>query len=418
MSENPGLPPEWWQWQLKELWGFVGDSGERRRLEYARLVGAIAQIWERSGRAKEDRDSIVAGVAAVHRVTPSEARELLRHAELFASKAIREAAETGILTRLHLNVIDKTLAEVPVMDRDRVERQLLADAPKFEGNDFQKLAKRILLHLDQDGTAPDDRELVRPKREFHYDTRRDGSVVFRGYVEPEAGAKLAALMGPLAKPKSGKDPRTTAERQGDAFAEIIELAATSDDLPEHGGERPHLALTMSFDDFVTMRKPAEIEGEGLLDPESVLRIACDSKVMRVVLGAGDEILNIGRASRTIPNPIRRALIQRDKGCAFPACGTRPRQCHGHHIESWARGGGTSVENLVLLCGFHHRVIHHGDWTVTMVGGRPVFEHKWTKAGPTTQHDGSCGVAGAELGQIGIVGHEREARRSSRMAAGS
>jgi len=300
----------------------------------------------------------------------------VRHAELFARPAIRQAAEAGILTRQHLTVIDKTLAEAPVADRDRVEAALLDKAPQFEGKKFQALATRILLLLDQDGTAPDDRELVHPKREFHYDTRRDGSVVFRGYVDPEAGAKLAALMGPLAKPTSGKDPRTTAERQGDAFAEIIELASTSDDLPEHGGERPHLALTMSFEDFVELKKPAEVEGEGLLDPESALRIACDSTVMRVVLNADNEILNIGRSSRTIPNRIRRALIQRDKGCAFPGCGTRPRQCHGHHVKHWAKGGETGVENLVLLCGFHHRVVHHGDWAVTMVNRRPVFRHAW------------------------------------------
>jgi hypothetical protein len=285
-----------------------------------------------------------------------------------------------VLSRQHLNIIDKTLAEAPEADRDRVEAALLDDAPNFEGKKFQTIANRILLLLDQDGTAPDDRELVHPKREFYSTSRKDGSVVFRGRIDSETGAKLAALMSPLAKPKSGKDPRTAAEREGDAFAEIIELASTSDDLPEEGGERPHLALTMSFEDFVEMKKPAAVEGEGLMNPESVLRIACDSKVMRVVLGAGNEIMNIGRSSRTIPNAIRRALIHRDRGCAFPGCGTRPRQCHGHHVEHWAKGGETSADNLVLLCGFHHRVIHHGHWEVAMVNGRPVFTHEWMKAG--------------------------------------
>jgi Domain of unknown function (DUF222)/HNH endonuclease len=376
MSANPDRPRERWQWQLRELYAFLGESEDRRRAEYVQQVETVAAIWERSGRTKEDRDAIVANLMTIRRVSRGEAGELLRHAELFASPAVRAAAEAGVLTRHHLNVIDKTLAETPAADREKVETALLHDAPKFEGRKFEMLAKRILVHLDQDGAAPDDRELAYPRREFHYDTRRDGSVVFRGHVDPEAGATLAALMGPLAKPHSGTDPRTTAERQGDAFAEIIELAATSDDLPEHGGERPHLALTMSFADFVTMRKPAEIEGEGLLNPASVLRIACDSTVMRVVLGAEKESLSIGRASRIIPNTIRRALIQRDKGCAFLDCGARPRRCHGHHVEHWARGGDTALENLVLLCGFHHRVIHHGDWTVRMVHGRPVFEHKW------------------------------------------
>jgi hypothetical protein len=118
-----------------------------------------------------------------------------RPPERWQWQLVREAAEAGLLTRHHLNVIDRTLAEAPAADREKVETALLADAPKFEGRKFEMLAKRILLHLDQDGKAPDDRELAYPKREFHYDTRRDGSVVFRGYVDPESGAKLAALMG-------------------------------------------------------------------------------------------------------------------------------------------------------------------------------------------------------------------------------
>ncbi|QUQ62601.1 HNH endonuclease signature motif containing protein [Kutzneria sp. CA-103260] len=199
----------------------------------------------------------------------------------------------------------------------------------------EMVARRILLLLDQDGKEPEDRELAEPKRELHLASRKDGSVVFRGKVDPETGAKWAALIDPLAKPTSASDTRTTAERQGDALAEIIDLAAGSEDLPEAGGERPHLALTMSLKDFQEQRGTADVEGMGPMDAASARRIACDSKVMRVVLGAKSEPLDIGRASRTIPNQIRRALIIRDKGCAFPGCLRRPRQCHAHHVIHWA-----------------------------------------------------------------------------------
>jgi hypothetical protein len=103
-------------------------------------------------------------------------------------------------------------------------------------------------------------------------------------------------------------------------------------------------------------------------------------VMRAVIGANSEVLDIGRQHRTIPNHIRRALIIRDKGCAFPGCGTRPRQCHGHHVVSWAHGGPTSLDNLVLLCGAHHRLMHHGPWTVKIKDGRPVFSDGLAEAG--------------------------------------
>jgi hypothetical protein len=188
--------PEWWRQSDGELWRFVRESEERRRAEYVEQVEAVAQLRERTARAKEDRTSMVADLVALRRVTPAEARELLRHAELFASRGIREAAEAGVLNRQHLNVIDKTLTEAPESDREQVEAVLLDNAAKFEGDDFKKIAQRIVLLLDQDGNAPDD-ELTQSTREFHYHSRRDGTLEFRGHLDPESGAMLTALMSPF-----------------------------------------------------------------------------------------------------------------------------------------------------------------------------------------------------------------------------
>jgi hypothetical protein len=379
-NPEPSVDPEWWRQDERALWEGGEETAARLRADYASQVERVAQLWDRSGRAREDRVAIVAGLMSRWRLTRGEANELLRYAELFRRRAIREAAREGVLSRHHLKVIGKTLTQAPEPDRDKVEAALLDNAVMFDGRRFENIALRILQHLDQDGKAPDDRELAEPKREFHCSSRKDGSVVFRGHIDPEAGAKLAALISPLAKPKSGTDPRTTAERQGDAFAEIVELASTSDDLPDEGGERPHLALTMSLKEFQELKGVAEMEGAGPLNAASARRIACDSKVMRAVIGANSEILDIGRLYRTIPNQIRRALILRDKGCAFPGCGQRPRQCHAHHVIHWADGGPTSLNNLVLLCGEHHRLMHHGPWTVKIEKGLPVFTDGLAEAG--------------------------------------
>ena len=86
-------------------------------------------------------------------------------------------------------------------------------------------------------------------------------------------------------------------------------------------------------------------------------LACDTQVIPAVMGAASEILDIGRAKRTISPAIRRALIARDQKCVWPRCERPPLSCDGHHINHWAHGGTTSIDNLALLCHTHHLKLH-------------------------------------------------------------
>ncbi len=110
-----------------------------------------------------------------------------------------------------------------------------------------------------------------------------------------------------------------------------------------------------------------------LSAEAARRLACDARVIPVVLGGAGQPLDVGRVSYTTTLAIRRALVVRDEGCAFPGCGRPPGWCDAHHIVHWADGGETKLSNMVLLCGAHHRVVHHDDWAVRIaVDGRPEF----------------------------------------------
>ena len=76
-------------------------------------------------------------------------------------------------------------------------------------------------------------------------------------------------------------------------------------------------------------------------------------------------LDIGRATRVIPPHLHRALTLRDGHCQFPGCDQPPPVCEAHHLTAWARGGPTSLDNLTLLCRFHHLIaVHHWGWTLT------------------------------------------------------
>ncbi|MEU4254346.1 HNH endonuclease signature motif containing protein, partial [Amycolatopsis sp. NPDC026612] len=77
--------------------------------------------------------------------------------------------------------------------------------------------------------------------------------------------------------------------------------------------------------------------------------------------------------RLISAGLRRALFLRDRGCAFPGCHRPPRHCQGHHVRHWAEGGPTDLNNLVLLCAHHHRLLHRSGWEVRIaVDGLPEF----------------------------------------------
>jgi hypothetical protein len=100
-------------------------------------------------------------------------------------------------------------------------------------------------------------------------------------------------------------------------------------------------------------------------------LSCDASLVRVEHAADGSILDVGRKTRTIPPAIRRALEVRDRGCRFPGCGLRFTDAH--HVKHWADGGDTCLDNCVLLCRHHHRLVHEGGWWIEWWGkGKPAF----------------------------------------------
>jgi hypothetical protein len=110
---------------------------------------------------------------------------------------------------------------------------------------------------------------------------------------------------------------------------------------------------------------AETEGGERLAADTVRRLACDSRVEWVLEDQGHPV-GTGRQGRAVPGRVLRVLRHRDGGCRFPGC-ERISWVQAHHVVHWADGGPTILENLVLLCTAHHRLIHEGGWRTT---GRP------------------------------------------------
>ena len=99
-----------------------------------------------------------------------------------------------------------------------------------------------------------------------------------------------------------------------------------------------------------------------LAPHVARQLACDASRRTVLENERGEVLNIGRRSRIVPWHIAHALRIRDGGCRFPGC-SQHRWTDAHHIHHWADGGETSLENLVILCRYHHRALHRDEYRI-------------------------------------------------------
>lgn len=151
-------------------------------------------------------------------------------------------------------------------------------------------------------------------------------------------------------------------RRADRFQVVLHvdegvLAAGAEHGAEHGAGAgaEHGARA---DDTAEAAHAVLAESGHRVSAETSRRLSCDASVVRMTHDADGNVLDVGRRTRTVPPAIRRALEHRDRTCRFPGCGVR--HTDAHHVTHWADGGETRLDNLVLLCRFHHRAVHEGE----------------------------------------------------------
>jgi hypothetical protein len=210
------------------------------------------------------------------------------------------------------------------------------------------------LELEEANDRHERREL-----EWHFDD--DGMVVVKVRLTPEDGAHfikaIERAMNEL-KAQQGDDP--------EGVARMPYTTSRADALMHAIVSRANTEVQV----HVTAETLLDYDTEGYchlhdgpnLAPHTVRRLSCDAGIVRIVDDGKGQPLDVGRKTRTIPPALKRALSMRDQGCRFPGCGAT-RHLHGHHIEHWADGGATALDNLVQLCPHHHRLVHEGGFAV-------------------------------------------------------
>jgi hypothetical protein len=388
------INPAQWGMTRGELIALTMEKEQIARQAQADVLNAIA-VMDRQNTGQGYGTGTTEGLLEdILRITPTEASRRVKRARSFCGSLgmtgepiepkmsqIAEGMQHGDYDNSQLDAMNSILTKLPphvdFEQRQQAEQNLAELAKQYSTRILNDAGRRIHAYLDPDGPAPSDKEDERPNRELHLQKGRDGRLSFRGSFDGETGDLLSEVLSPLAKPRPElngvRDPRGAPQRNGDALAEALNLVAKCGELPVQGQEQPHITVTISWEMLRdTLGVGTTAHTGAMISPESARRMACDAKILPMVLDGKGVPLDLGRKKRLITPDLRTALNERDRGCAYHNCSRPPRWCEGHHIVHWADGGPTSLENCVLLCEFHHRMIHHGDWTVQMTDGRPEF----------------------------------------------
>jgi len=178
------------------------------------------------------------------------------------------------------------------------------------------------------------------------------------YVETKT--RLHALLEEI--PSEGETPLD--QRRADAFMELIRSSGA--ETTKKGSPFfvvAHVPLAALVDDSgEETGLVGELEGHGLIDRETVQRIACDATFAVAVDDDVGHTMYEGRARRFATQTQRREVKRRDRHCRFPGC-RNVTFAHVHHIVPWKAGGRTDLPTLVLLCKHHHGLVHRKVWTM-------------------------------------------------------
>ncbi|MCY7302843.1 MAG: HNH endonuclease [Thermoleophilia bacterium] len=306
-------------------------------------------------------------------ITGREAREFLRVAEALQVLPLMRAAfargeltfsKVRALTRVATASSEESLLELAgALTASQLERALRAfrRVAAEDARDAHEL-EYVDYYVDDDGTlflrarlaAEDGMLLIRAleaARERVLDRRRE---------ERAAAAKDSREQQPREwEVGVVVDPPRPARVEALLDLAEVSLVATSDAGRERARVVVHVdAGAISSDG----RGRSELEDGPLISPETARRLGCDADVVAQIERDGLTV-SVGRSRRTVPPGLRRLLEARDgHTCCFPGC-ERRRYLQAHHRQHWAQGGETSLENLVLLCYQHHRIVHEGGYTV-------------------------------------------------------
>ncbi|HEY5876512.1 MAG TPA: DUF222 domain-containing protein [Ilumatobacteraceae bacterium] len=368
----------------------VGLAG-RIAAASAQLLGLIAELDRRSAWGTWGCRSMAHWLSWHAGIDIGAAREQVRTARALEVLALTaERFGRGELSYSKVRAL--TRIATPGTEADLIEIAATATASQLER--FVQAYRRSLV-------AEEAAERAIERRRLSWSWDDDGSLRVSARLPPEDGAQfLAGLASAAAALSSATIGTDHGQRHADALVAMAEGFLAAPPTTRTGGDRTQIVLHIEPEALAdpaldpacdpagsspASSSPAGSScapdvGVGVAAPtgparayledgpglawSTVRRLCCDAGVVPIVERSDGSVLDIGRRTRTVPRALRRALARRDEGCRFPGC-NHTRWVDAHHVVHWADGGATKLENLCLLCRFHHRLVHEGGYRIEL-----------------------------------------------------
>lgn len=328
-------------------------------------------------------EQVIAKATSVSR--PEARRDMQRIHTLDHFPRLRDAVIAGDVSAHHLDIVSRTVRHLDSDAKSLLvhdEARLVGIARCSTPDSFARAMQQAALRAEQE-TGVDTTERQRRRTWLrHWVDNDSGMVRLHGEFDPESGLRLVgrlqravqSICSAGTKDLAIDDP-SNKPAHVNALALVALVCDTAHDntvVPISGSvSRADVSVVVDLDTLqhgLHANTRLSTGTEVSLSVETVRRLACNARIIPVVMSSAGVVLDMGRATRIASPQQRRAIEAMHSTCAIPRCAVPVSSCEPHHIDYWVNGGPTDLANLVPLCAEHHRCVHEGGWKLRMAEG--------------------------------------------------
>lgn len=352
-------------------------AATQRTLDAVRMLlnGRLRQLSAASPAVMPEQ--VIVRATSVSR--PDARRDMQRVDTLEKFPHIREAVMSGDISTHHVDVITRAVRH---LDGNALrlfadnEDRLVGIARHTSPDNFSRVVQQTALRSEHDSGVDTTERQRRRTWLRHWVDNDSGMVRLHGELDPESGLRLVGRMQNAVRTLfnsgdghevSGAAPDKPAHLNALALVALVCDSTDSNVVSIAGASsRTDVSVVVDIDTLRRGLHEKSVISTGTdiaLPVETVRRLACEARIIPVVMSSAGVVLDMGRATRIATTHQRKALEAMHPTCAIPRCIVPVARCEPHHIDYWTNGGPTDLDNLIPLCSEHHRCVHEGGWRV-------------------------------------------------------